>query len=78
MSQNHSTGDGIPGRDQIDNPALNTMGQYHGSNPWFYTFIVQLSIRNLARTFPRAYATSPRQTSVCLETHTFHHCSSTY
>ena len=26
MSQNHSTAHGIPGRDQIDNPALNTMG----------------------------------------------------
>ena len=35
MSQNHISSDGIPGRDQIDNPTLNTMGQYHGSNPWF-------------------------------------------
>ena len=30
MSQNHSTTHGIPERDQKDNPALNTMGQYHG------------------------------------------------
>ena len=26
MSQNHSTADGNPGRNQIDNTALNTMG----------------------------------------------------
>ena len=30
MSQNHSTTDGIPRRDQIDNPALNNVGQNHG------------------------------------------------
>ena len=33
MSQNHSTTDGIPRWDQIDNPALNTVGQYHGNVP---------------------------------------------
>ena len=35
MSQNHTTSDGIPGRDQIDNQALNTMVQYHGNTPGF-------------------------------------------
>ena len=59
MSQNHSTADGIPGRDQIDNQALNTLGQYHGNAPWFYKNKVQIVIRDLARYFPRAYATSP-------------------
>ena len=33
MSQNHATTDGILGRDQFDNPALNTVGQYHGNAP---------------------------------------------
>ena len=78
MRQNHTTSDGIPGRDQIENPALNTMGQYHGSNPWFYTFRAQLIIRDLARTFPCAYATSLKQTRVCFVAHTFHHCSGPY
>ena len=78
MSQNHTTSDGIPGRDQIDNPTLNTMGQYHGSNPWFYTFRAQLGIHDLARTFPRAYATSPKQTRIFFVSHTFHHCSGPY
>ena len=58
MSQNHTTSDGIPGRNQIDNPALNIIGQYHGNAPWFYKNRVQIGIRDLARTFPRAYATS--------------------
>ena len=75
MSQDHIASDGIPGQDQIDNPALNTMGQYHGSNPWFYKFRAQLSIRDLARTFPRAYATSPKQTRVCIVTCIIHHFS---
>ena len=74
MSQNHTTSDGIPGRDQIDNPALNTMGQYHGNVPWFPKFRAQMTIRDLARTFPRAYATSPKQTRVCFVIHTLHHC----
>ena len=78
MSQNHITFDGIPGRDQIDKPTLNTMGQYHGNNPWFYKFGAQLGIHDLACTFPRAYATSPKQTCVCFVTHTFHHCSDPY
>ena len=59
MSQNHTTSDGILGRDQIDNPALNTLDQYHGNAPWFSNFGAQRGIRDLARTFPRAYATSP-------------------
>ena len=59
MSQNHTTSDGIPGRDQIDNQALNTVGQYQGNTPWYSKFGVQKGIRDLARTFPRAYATSP-------------------
>ena len=59
MSQNHSTTNGIPGRDQIDNQALNTLGQYHGNAPWFYKIRAQLCIHDLARTFPRAYGTSP-------------------
>ena len=59
MSQNHTTSDGIPGQDQIDNPVLNTMGQYHGKIPWFYEIRAQIGIRDLALTFPRAYATSP-------------------
>ena len=78
MSQNHITSDGILGWDQIDNPALNKMGQYHGSNPWFYIFRAHLTIRDLARYFPRAYATSIKQTRVCLVTYTFHHYSCTY
>ena len=59
MSQNHTTSDGIPGQDQIDNQALNTMGQYHGNTPWYSKFRAQKGICYLARTFPRAYATSP-------------------
>ena len=59
MSQNHSTADGIPGRDQINNPMLNTLGQYHGNSPWFYKFRAQIGIRDLARTILRAYVTSP-------------------
>ena len=59
MSQNHTTSNGIPGRDQIDNPTLNTMGQYHGNTPWYSKFRAQMTIRDLARTFRRAYATSP-------------------
>ena len=73
MSQNHITFDGIPGRDLIDEPSLNTMGQYHGSYPWFCIFRVILTIRDLARYFPRAYATLSRQIRVCLETYSFHH-----
>ena len=57
MSQNHATTDGILGRDQFDNPTLNTGGQYHGNAPWFYKFRAQIGIRYLARTFPRIYAT---------------------
>ena len=59
MSQNHTTSDGIPGRDQIDNQALNTMGQYHGNTPWYSKFGAQKGIRDLACNFLRAYATSP-------------------
>ena len=57
MSQNHTTSNGIPGRDQIYNQVLNTMGQYHGNTPWYSKFGAQKGIRDLARTFPRAYAT---------------------
>ena len=78
MSQNHTTSDGIPGRDQIDSQALSTMGQYHGNTPWYSKFGGQKGIRDLARTFLRAYATSPKQTRVCFVTHTFHHCSGPY
>ena len=73
MSQNHITSDGIPGRDHINNPALNTMGQYHGKNPWFYIFRAQLGIRDLSRTFPRTYATSPKRTRICIVTCLIHH-----
>ena len=62
ISQNHITSDGIPGRDQIDNPALNTMGQYHGKVPWFYKFRAQLGIHDLSCSFPRTYA-NPRMHS---------------
>ena len=58
MSQNHTTSNGIPRRDQLDIQALNTMGQYHGKNPWIYNFRAQLGIHDLARTFPCTYATS--------------------
>ena len=78
MSQNHSTADGIPGRDQIDNPALNTVGQYHGHDPWFYKFRAKIGIRYLVRTFPRTYATLPLQTCVCFVTYIIHHYSGTY
>ena len=64
MSQNHITTNGIPGWDQIDIPALNTMGQYHGKFPWFYEFRAQIGIRYLVRNFLRTYATSPLQTCV--------------
>ena len=57
MSQNHSTTDGIPGWNQIDSPALNTVCQYHGKFPWFYEFRAQIGIHYLVRTFPRTYAT---------------------
>ena len=46
MSQNHIISNGIPRRDQIDNPALNTMGQYHGKAPWYHTFRAQKGIRD--------------------------------
>ena len=46
MSQNHTTSDGIPGWDQIDNPVLNTMGQYHGKAPWYHTFRAQKGIHD--------------------------------
>ena len=59
MSQNHTTSDGITGRDQIDILVLNTMGQYHGNTPWYSKFGAQNGICDLERTFPRAYATSP-------------------
>ena len=75
MSQNHTTSNGIPGRDSLDIQALNTMGQYHGSNPLFYTFRVQLGICDLTRAFLRTYATSPKQTHVCIVTCLIHHCS---
>ena len=78
MSQNHSTADGIPGRDQLDNPALNTVGQYHGNVPWFYKFRAQIGIRYLVRTFLHTYATFPLQTRVCFETYLIHHYSGTY
>ena len=64
MSQNHTNSNGIPRWDQLDIQALNTMGQYHGKNPWFYIFRAQLGIRDLARTFPRVYATYRKQTHV--------------
>ena len=75
MSQNHTTSNGIPGWDQIDIQALNTMGQYHGKNPSVYIFRAQLGIRDLARTFPRTYAASPKQTRICIVTGLIHHCS---
>ena len=59
MSQNHSTTDGIPGQDQIDNQALNTLDQYHGNAPWFYKNRAQIGIHDFVRSFPRTYATSP-------------------
>ena len=68
MSQNHITSDGIPGRDHIDNPTLNTMGQYHGKAPWYSNFGAQKRIRDLGRTYLRAYATWPLQTRVYIVT----------
>ena len=78
MIQNHSTSDGIPGWDQIDNPVLNIMGQYHGYVPWFYKFRAQIGIHYLVRTFPRTYTTSPLQTRVCFVTYHIYHFSGTY
>ena len=78
MSQNHTTSDGIPGRDQIDNPVLNTMDQYHGNAPWYSNFGAQKGIRDLACTFLRTYATSPLQTHVCFVTSHIYHFSGTY
>ena len=77
MSQNHITSDGIPGRGHLDESLPNTMGQYHGGYPWFCTLWALLPIRDLERSFPRAYTTSPRQIRVCLETYSLHHRSST-
>ena len=77
MSQNHSTADGIPRRDQIDNPALNIVGQYHGHVPWFYKFRAQIGIRYLVHTFTRTYATLHLQTRVCFVTYLIHHYSGT-
>ena len=67
MSQNHSTTNGIPGRDQIDIPTLNTMGQYHGKFPWFYEFRAQIGIRYFAL-----------QTRVCFVTYHIYHFFGTY
>ena len=78
MSQNHLTADGILGWDQIDNPVLNNVGQYHGHVPWFYKFRAQIGIRYLVRTFTRTYATLPLKTRVCFVTYLIHHYSGTY
>ena len=59
MSQNHTTSNGILGRDQINHIALNTVSQNHGNAPWYSKFGAQKVIRDLVHTFPRAYATSP-------------------
>ena len=64
MSQNHLTANGIIAWDQIDNPTFNTVGQYHGNAPWFYTFGAQTVIHDLGRTYPRIYATWLLQTRV--------------
>ena len=64
MSQNHTTFDGIPGWDQIDNQALNTMGQYHGNTPWYSKFGVQKGIRDFEHAYPHVYATSPHKNCV--------------
>ena len=77
MSQNHITSDGIPGQGHLDESLPNTMGQYHGGYPWFCTLWALFLIRYLARYYPCAYATSPRQIRVCLETYSFHHRFST-
>ena len=55
-SQNHSTADRNPIRDQM----LNTVGQNHGKDPWFCKFRVQIGIRDLKHEFTHAYATYPR------------------
>ena len=78
MSQNHLTANGIPGWDQIDNPVLNTVGQYHGHVPWFYKFRARIGIRYLVHNFMRTYATFPLQTRVCFVTYLIHHYSGTY
>ena len=64
MSQNHITSDGFPGWDQIDNPSLNTMVQYHGNAPWYHNFRAQKGIRDLERSLLRIYATSPHKNCV--------------
>ena len=78
MSQNHTNSDGIPGRDQIYNPTLNTVGQYHGNVPWFYKFRAQIGIRYLVHTFPRTYATLPLETRVYFVKYHFYHYFGTY
>ena len=78
MSQNHTTSDGILGQNQINHTTLNTVCQNHGNAPWYSNFGAQKTICNLARTFPRAYATSPKQTRVCFVIHSLHHCSDPY
>ena len=77
-AKNYITSDIIPGRGYLDESLPNTMGQYHGGYPWFFTLWALFPIRDLARCFPCAYATSPRKIRVCLETYSFHHRSSTY
>ena len=68
MSQNYITSDGIPRRGHLDESLANTMGQYPGGYPWFFTLWALFPLRDLERYFPRAYATSSRQIRVCLET----------
>ena len=78
MSQNHITSDGIPGRDHIDNPALNTVCQNHGNAPWYYNFGAQKGIRDLGCNYPRAYATWPLKTRVYIVTYYIYHFSGIY
>ena len=40
MSQNHTTSNGILGRNQINHTALNTVCQIHGNAPWHVIFRV--------------------------------------
>ena len=61
MSQNHTTSNGIPGWDQIDNPALNTVGKYHGNAPRYWRVYATLPHKNCVYANPECICGFPSQ-----------------
>lgn len=78
MSQNHTTSDGILGRNQINHTVLNNMCQNHGNVPWYCNFGVQKGIRDLGRANPHTYATWLLQTHVFFVIYPVYYFSGTY